>query len=79
MNQDFATLADIVQSTTFANCSNSPVTVGLAMAEERGLPADLKLRVFKPKDLTKHSEPFCAFRYNRLKRVSIEVKLMASS
>ena len=63
MNTDFSALADIVQSTTFANAANGPVTVGLAMAEERGLPSDLKLRVFDPRDLINRNGPFNAFGY----------------
>ena len=63
MNTDFTALADIVQSTALANAANGPVTVGLAMAEERGLPLDLKLRVFVPRDLINRNGPFNAFRY----------------
>ena len=63
MNTDFSALADIVQSTTFANAANGPVTVGLAMAEERGLLSDLKLRVFDPRDLINRNGPFNAFGY----------------
>ena len=63
MNQDFAALAEIVQSTAFANAANGPVTIGLAMAEEWGLPADLKLKVFDPKDLFVPKGPFNTFEY----------------
>ena len=70
MNHDFTTLADIVQSTAFANAANGPVTVGLAMAEERGLPSDLKLKVFNPRDLINHEGPFGAFQYDYIAPVT---------
>ncbi len=46
-----SSFADIINSTKFANAVNGPISLGLAMAEEKGLGDDDKLGVISWKDL----------------------------
>jgi hypothetical protein len=54
----FTSFTDILRSEQFANALNGPVALGMAMAEERGLPDSEKLAVFNPRDVLDNSYAF---------------------
>ncbi len=54
----FTSFTDILRSEKFANALNRPAALGMAMAEEQGLPDSEKLAVFNPRDVLDSSYAF---------------------